>query len=44
TPLTPNDVADAVVYCATRPDHVNINEIIIMPTAQATVTMAVRVP
>ncbi|MFZ1238801.1 MAG: NAD(P)-dependent oxidoreductase, partial [Anaerolineae bacterium] len=44
TPLTPDDVADAVVYCATRPDHVNINEIIIMPTAQATVTMAVRVP
>lgn len=44
TPLTPNDVADAVVYCATRPDHVNINEIIIMPTAQATVTMVARVP
>ncbi|MBK7201396.1 MAG: NAD(P)-dependent oxidoreductase, partial [Anaerolineae bacterium] len=35
--MTPNDVADAVVYCATRPAHVNINEIIIMPTAQATV-------
>ncbi len=44
TPLTPDDVADAVVYCATRPAHVNINEIIIMPTAQATATMAVRVP
>ena len=44
TPLTPDDVADAVVYCATRPDHVNINEIIIMPTAQATVTMVARVP
>ena len=42
TPLTPDDVADAVVYCATRPSHVNINEIIIMPTAQATATMAVR--
>lgn len=42
TPLTPDDVADAVVYCATRPAHVNINEIIIMPTAQATATLAVR--
>lgn len=44
TPLTAADVADAVVYCATRPAHVNINEIIIMPTAQATVTMVVRAP
>ena len=35
TPLTPDDIADAVVYCATRPPHVNISEIIIMPTAQA---------
>lgn len=43
-PLTAADVADAVVYCATRPAHVNINEIIIMPTAQATATMAVRTP
>ncbi len=44
TPLAPEDVADAVVYCATRPAHVNINEIIIMPTAQATATLAVRKP
>lgn len=34
-PLTGDDIADAVLYCATRPAHVNINEIIIMPTAQA---------
>lgn len=44
TPLAPEDVADAVVYCATRPAHVNINEIIIMPTAQATATLTVRKP
>jgi len=34
-PLTPEDIADAVLYCATRPKHVNIDEIIIMPTVQA---------
>lgn len=33
-PLTANDIADAVFYCATRPPHVNINEVIIMPTDQ----------
>lgn len=35
TPLTPEDVADAVSYCATRPLHVNVSEIIIFPQAQA---------
>jgi 3-hydroxy acid dehydrogenase / malonic semialdehyde reductase len=34
-PLTPDDIADAVVYCATRPPHVNVSEMIVMPTAQA---------
>ncbi len=38
TPLTGADVAEAVIFCATRPAHVNINEVIIMPTDQATVT------
>ena len=33
--LTPDDVAEAVVFCTTRPAHVNINELIIMPTDQA---------
>ena len=41
-PLTPNDVADAVLYCATRPPHVNISEVIIMPTDQASATMVSR--
>lgn len=36
-PLTAEDIADAVVYCATRPKHVDIEEMIIMPTAQASV-------
>jgi 3-hydroxy acid dehydrogenase / malonic semialdehyde reductase len=41
-PLTAEDVADAVMYAATRPEHVNISEIIIMPTDQAHVSMFYR--
>jgi 3-hydroxy acid dehydrogenase / malonic semialdehyde reductase len=35
TPLTPGDVADAILYAVTRPAHVNISEILLMPVAQA---------
>ena len=35
TPLSGDDIADAAVYCATRPAHVNVSEMIVMPTAQA---------
>lgn len=41
-PLTSADVADAVLYCATRPPHVNIDEIIMRPTAQASATLVHR--
>jgi len=41
-PLTPQDVADAILYCATRPKHVNINEIILTPVAQAQSNFVVR--
>jgi 3-hydroxy acid dehydrogenase/malonic semialdehyde reductase len=41
-PLTAADIADAVVYCATRPAHVNINEMILTPLAQASSTQVVR--
>lgn len=34
-PLVGEDIADAVIFCATRKPHVNINEIIIMPSVQA---------
>lgn len=34
-PLTAEDIADAVLYCATRPPHINIDEIMMTPTAQA---------
>ncbi len=33
-PLTAEDVADAVVYVAGAPDHVNVAKLVIMPTAQ----------
>jgi len=35
TPLTAMDIAETVLFCATRPHNVNINEIIITPLAQA---------
>ena len=42
TPLTGRDVAEAVLFCANRPNHVNINNIIITPLAQASTTMIHR--
>ncbi len=42
--LTASDIADAAVYCASRPSHVNISEMIIMPTDQAAATMIARKP
>ncbi|MEM9801771.1 MAG: SDR family NAD(P)-dependent oxidoreductase [Planctomycetota bacterium] len=35
TPLTPDDVADAILYAVTRPPNVNIGEIVLWPTDQA---------
>ncbi|MGF1481710.1 MAG: SDR family NAD(P)-dependent oxidoreductase [Cyanophyceae cyanobacterium] len=35
TPLTPEDVADVVFFCVTRPAHVNILDVVLMPTDQA---------
>jgi NADP-dependent 3-hydroxy acid dehydrogenase YdfG len=34
-PLSGEDVADAILYAVTRPPHVNINDMLIMPAAQA---------
>lgn len=41
-PLTPNDVAEAVIFCATRPENVNINEVILTPLQQASSTQVYR--
>ena len=37
TPLTAGDVADVVLFAATRPPHVDLPEIIMMPVDQASV-------
>ncbi|WP_071189709.1 SDR family oxidoreductase [Trichormus sp. NMC-1] len=42
TPLTPDDVADVIFFCATRSPHVNINEVILMPVDQASATLVNR--
>jgi 3-hydroxy acid dehydrogenase/malonic semialdehyde reductase len=34
-PLQPEDVADAIVWAATRPAHVSIQSVVLTPTAQA---------
>ncbi len=41
-PLQGEDVADAILYILTRPDHVNIQDILITPSAQATATQIHR--
>ncbi|HZX97798.1 MAG TPA: SDR family NAD(P)-dependent oxidoreductase [Myxococcales bacterium] len=41
-PLTAEDVADAILWVATRPPHVNIAEVVMTPTAQASLTKVHR--
>lgn len=42
TPLSAADVADTVVWAATRPAHVNIDRIMLKPVAQASATLVAR--
>jgi NADP-dependent 3-hydroxy acid dehydrogenase YdfG len=42
TPLSPEDIADTVFWVSTQPAHLNINDVVIMPTAQASATNVVR--
>jgi 3-hydroxy acid dehydrogenase/malonic semialdehyde reductase len=41
-PLKPQDIAETIYWMATRPAHVNINDLIIMPTIQANATTVLR--
>ena len=37
TPLTASDIAESILWCLKRPTHVNIQEMVIFPTEQASV-------
>ncbi|MEI8136199.1 MAG: SDR family NAD(P)-dependent oxidoreductase [Bacteroidota bacterium] len=41
-PLKPEDIAETIYWVTNRPPHVNINDILIMPTVQATATNVIR--
>jgi NADP-dependent 3-hydroxy acid dehydrogenase YdfG len=42
TPLTGDDIADCIAWAVTRPRHVNIDEMVVRPIAQATATQVAR--
>jgi 3-hydroxy acid dehydrogenase / malonic semialdehyde reductase len=41
-PLGPDDIADIVLFCVTRPAHVNVADVVVMPTAQASASFVHR--
>jgi len=41
-PLSPEDIADAVVWVASRPAHVDVTEMVILPTAQSSAMLTHR--
>ena len=43
-PLTGADIADCIAFAVTRPAHVDIDEMVIRPVAQATATVVARKP
>lgn len=42
TPLAPEDIAEAIAFAVSRPPHVNVGEIVIWPTDQASTTLVKR--
>ncbi|HUH11830.1 MAG TPA: SDR family NAD(P)-dependent oxidoreductase [Longimicrobiales bacterium] len=43
-PLRPEDIADAVVYVVGAPEHVNVQELLLVPTAQRSATLVAKEP
>ena len=43
-PLTAEDIADCILFAVSRPPHVDIDEIVVRPVAQATATIVARKP
>ena len=41
-PLKPEDIADLISFAISRPPHVNIADLVVMPTAQASSTIVRR--
>lgn len=41
-PLLPEDIADAALYCVTRPQRMDVEQMIIMPTVQASANHLAR--
>jgi hypothetical protein len=41
-PLSPQDIAETIFFVITRPDHVKITDLTILPTAQASATIVNR--
>jgi 3-hydroxy acid dehydrogenase / malonic semialdehyde reductase len=41
-PLTAQDVAEVILFCATRPAHVNVSEVLVLPTDQSGATLVHR--
>jgi 3-hydroxy acid dehydrogenase/malonic semialdehyde reductase len=42
SPLTPKDIADTILWSVQRPQHVNIQELVIYPTDQASIQQVYR--
>jgi NADP-dependent 3-hydroxy acid dehydrogenase YdfG len=42
TPLTPRDVAECIAFIASRPPHVNVEEVLVLATAQVGATKVAR--
>jgi NADP-dependent 3-hydroxy acid dehydrogenase YdfG len=41
-PLTPEDIAECVLFAVTRPEHVNVDELVVKALAQSTATRILR--